>query len=382
MTGISNLGQALDQISRLKSQQITLSDFSTQIATGKKTQQFSGLGTDILRSQRARADVNKLDQYSTNITNAHRRINLMSSSVQAVSGQANTISAALNTLVQGGNLPEFETAQQLAGDVYDYIIDLMNTKDGERYLFAGSDSSVKPIEDQGLYDTYLGTFVPDNETPLAAPPAPNPPLDAAGFIGEWGSGAITTDEFIAAYSSVNENVLGYSEPLVSGTTGDVRVRVDENSDFDYTLLANNEGMKELVMALGVLKNMPLPENSPGALNDPNADLAINDIPPFPSTEKQENFYAVFNDIAAKITNAVDKLEGEEYKLSMVEAQTAVIKDQYRYQMDAFESTIADAENVDLTETVAKIQQLQIGLEASYSVTALISDLTLVNFLGR
>jgi flagellar hook-associated protein 3 FlgL len=382
MTGISNLGQALDQISRLKGQQIRLDIFSTQIATGKKTQQFSGLGTDILRSQRARADINKLDQYSTNITNAQRRIQLMTSSVQAISGQANTISAALNTLVQGGDLPEFETAQKLASDVYDYIIDLMNTKDGERYLFAGSDSSVKPIDDQGLYDSYLGTFLPDNDTPLPAPPTPNPPLVASGFIGEWGSGAITTEDFIAAYSGVNENVLGYSEPLVSGTTGEVRVRVDENSDFDYTLLANNEGMKEIILALGVLKNLPLPENSPGALNDPTATLPIDDVPPFPSTEKQENFFAVFNDIAAKITKAVDKLEGEEYRLSLVEAQTAVIKDQYRFQIDSFKSVIADAENVDLTETVAKIQQLQIGLEASFSVTALISNLTLVNFLGR
>jgi len=38
MTGISNLGQALTQIELLKSQQVTLDGFSTQIATGKKTQ--------------------------------------------------------------------------------------------------------------------------------------------------------------------------------------------------------------------------------------------------------------------------------------------------------------------------------------------------------
>lgn len=381
MTGISNLGQALDQISRLKSQQVTLDMFSTQIATGKKTQQFSGLGTDVLRSQRARADINKLDQYSTNITNASRRMKLMTGSVQAISGQANAISASLTTLVQGGDLPEFETTQKMASDVYDYIIDLMNTKDGERYLFAGSDSSVKPIEDKGLFDSYLGKFVPDDAA-LVAPPTPNPPLVASGFIGDWGDGTITTEEFIATYSGVNETVLGYSEPLVSGTTGEVRVRVDENSDFDYTLLANNEGMKDLILALGVLKNMPLPEDSPGALNDPTATLPINDVPPFPSTEKQENFFAVFNDIAAKIVKAVDKLEGEEHRLALVDAQTAVIKDQYRFQINAFKSTVADAEDVDLTETVAKIQQLQIGLEASYSVTALISNLTLVNFLGR
>lgn len=376
MTGISNLGQALDQISRLKTQQVSLDSLSTQIATGKKTQQFSGLGTDIFRSQRARADINKLDQYSTNITNAHRRINLMTSSVQNIAGQVNNISAALTTMVQGGDLPEFETTQKMASDVYDYIIDLMNTKDGDRYLFAGADSSVKPIEDEGLFNTYLGTFVPD-ETDIM-----NPPLVASGFIGSWGDGTITTDEFINAYSNVNENILGYSESLISGTAGEVSVRVDENSDFDYTLLANTPGMKELVMALGVLKNLPPPEYAPGALNDPTATNALEDTAPFPSTAKQESFYAVFNDLTAKINKAVDKLEGQEYRLSMVEAQTAMIKDQYIYQTNAYKSVVAESEDVDLTDAVTKIQQLQVNLEASYSVTALISDLTLVNFLGR
>ncbi len=376
MTGISNLGQALDQISRLKSQQVNLDTFSTQIATGKKTQQFSGLGTDILRSQRARADINKLDQYTTNITNAQRRIQLMNNSIETVSGQARNISAALNTLVQGGDMPEFETTQKLASDVYDYIIDLLNTKDGERFLFAGSDSEVRPVEDRGLFDSYLGTFVPDDED------IANPPLVASGFIGDWGDGTITTDEFIAAYSGVNENILGYSESLVNGTTGEVRVRVDENSDFDYTVLANNDGFKELITALGVLKNLPPPENAPGALNDPTATRPIDDIPPFPSAEKQANFNQVFNDLASKISGAISKLDSESYGLSLVEAQTEVIKEQYRYQTDAFKDIVAETEDVDLTETIAKIQQLQIGLEASFSVTALISDLTLVNFLGR
>lgn len=376
MTGISNLGQALDQIARLKNQQVTLDTFSTQIATGKKTQQFSGLGTDVLRSQRARADINKLTQYSTNITNSNRRLTLMTGSLEGVSSQANKIVGALNTLKQGGDLPEFETTQKLVSDVYDYIIDLLNTKDGERYLFAGSDSGVKPIEDNGLFDSYLGEFVPD-ETDIT-----NPPLVSSGFIGDWADGTITTDEFIAAYSNVNETILGYSESIVSGTTGQVRVRVDENSDFDYTLLANSPGLKELVTALGVLKNLPPPENAPGALNDPAATLSADDVPPFPSEEKQENFYKVFNDLAAKITKAVDKIEAEEYRLSLVQAQTQTIKEHYRYQIEAFKNTVAEVEDVDLTETVAKIQQLQIGLEASYSVTALISDLTLVNFLGR
>jgi len=251
----------------------------------------------------------------------------------------------------------------------------MNTKDGDRYLFAGSDSQVKPIQDDNLFDTFLGTFRVDDEDLVT-------PLEQSGFIGEWGAGTITTDEFIQAYQNVDENILGYSTPLVNGVSGEVRVRVDENSDFDYTLLANNEGMKELITAIGVLKNMPPPEYAPGALNDPNLPLSATETPPFPPIERQENFYAVINNIAQTITNAVDKIEREEYRLGLVSAQTASIQDQYRFQSNSLKSVISDVEDVDLTETVAKIQQMQISLEASFSVTALVSDLSLVNFLQR
>ena len=376
MTNISTLGQSIDQIMRLKVQQQTIDDLSTQIASGKKTQQFSGLGTDILRTKRARADIAALQQYSTNITNVHRRIGLMNNAITKISDQANLLSNSLNVAVQEGDAPDFESIQQLAGDVYDFILDMMNSKDGDRYLFAGSDSAIKPIDDTGLFDSFLGTFVPD-ETDIT-----NPPLQASGFIGSWGDGTITTDEFIAAYSDTNETILGYSDALVSGTTGDVRVRVDGNSDFDYTVLANNEGMKDLVIAIGVLKSLPPPEHAPGALNDPTATRAADDIPPWPSAEKQENFYAVVNDLAKTIVQAVDKLEAEEYRLSLIEAQTQIVQEQHELQINAFKSTIAEIEDVDLTETVAKIQQVQISLEASFSVTALLADLNLANFLSR
>ncbi|PJF39449.1 MAG: hypothetical protein CUN55_14310, partial [Phototrophicales bacterium] len=342
MTNISNLGQALDQISRIKDQQKTLDTLSTQIATGKKTQQFSGLGSDILRSQRSRTSVKQLEQYSNNITNAHRRIQLMTNSIQEVQAQTNTIVQSLTVAVQAGDFPDFEVIQRLADDVYNFVIEAMNVKDGERYLFAGSDSSVKPIDDKGLFDSFLGEYVPDN-TDIT-----NPPLVAKGFIGDWGDGTITTQEFIDAYHATNENILGYSNSLVSGTTGDVRVRVDENSDFDYTVLANTEGMKDIMIALGVLRSIPSPENTPGALNDPTATRAADDTPPFPSAEKQENFYTVIQDILKTLVGGVDKLEQEEFKLALVEQQTNLVQEDNRLQIDAFKTIISDVEDIDTT----------------------------------
>jgi len=374
MTNISTLGQALDQISRLKDQQTSLDTLSTQIATGKKTQQFSGLNSDVLRTQRSRASISQLEQYSTNITNSQRRMQLMTGSLQQVQAQANVLVDSLTTAVGAGDYPDFEIIQELADDVYDFIIDAMNAKDGERYLFAGSDSSIKPINDKGLLDSFLGEFVPDNSD------IANPPIVASGFVGDWGDGTITTEEFISAYQGTNENILGFSEALVSGTTGEVRVRVDENSDFDYTVLANNDGVKDILKSLAVLRSLPTPANSPGALNDPTATRAADDTPPFPSAEKQDNFFAVIQDVMKTLVSGIKDVEQQEFKIALVEQQTNLIKEDQRIQINAFQSIVSEVEDVDITEAVARIQQVQTSLQTSFQVTALISDLSLANFL--
>lgn len=374
MTNVSTLGQSVDQISRLLRQQSTFEDLSTQLATGKRVDQFSELGSDTLRIQRARADISSLEQYSTNITNSSRRIDLIAGTLEQVTDQVNNILGALRTGVQGGDAPDFETTQQFASDVHDFLLDLINTKDGERFLFAGSDSRIQPIEDRGAFDSFLGTFVPDENDLTASP------LQSSGFIGDWASGFISTEEFIETYSNTPDPVLGYSEALSSGSTGKVSVRVDDNSDFDYTVLGNNEGLRDLVITLGVLKNLPPPEFAPGALNDPTALSTAQDTGPFPSAEKQENFFQVINDLTARIASSTDKIEQDVYRLSLVQAQTFSIQEQQQLQINSFETIISQVEDADITEVSVQIQRLQTSLQASFSVTALAADLTLVNFL--
>ncbi len=374
MTNVSTLGQSVDQISRLLRQQSTFENLATQLSTGKKISQFSELGSDLLRTKRARADIKSLEQYSENITNSSRRIDLMVGSIDQVIDQVNNILGALRTGVQGGDAPDFETTQQFAKDSYDFLLDLINTKDGERYLFAGSDSRVQPIEDKGVFDSFLGSFVPD-ESDLTASP-----LQSSGFIGDWASGFISTDDFINTYSDTSDTILGYSSALSSGTTGKVSVRVDDNSDFDYTVLGNNQALKDLVITLGVLKNLPPPEFSPGALNDPTATTIPEDTNPFPSAEKQDNFYQVINNLTSRIASATDALEQETYKLALVQAQTFSIQEHQTLQINSFETIISQVEDADITEVSIQIQRLQTTLQASFSVTALSADLTLVNFL--
>jgi len=375
MPNISTLGAALDQIAQLKMQQFSLNTLSTQLATGKKTQEFSGLGTDVLASKRARANIGALEGYSNNITNANRRMDFMLTSIKEIQTQAETVVNGITTATQNGDYPDQDIIKDLAANVYDFISTLINTQDGDRYLFAGADSATKPFSDTGLFQSFLGEFLPD-ETDLT-----NPPLVASGAIGQWGDGTITTDQFIASYRGVNETTIGYSASLASDTAGKVFVRADENADFDYTVLADTPGIKEILTALNVLQALPPPQYAPGALNDPTATTFANDVLPFPPAEKQENFFKVINDLGTLITGAIDKLDDERFKLSQVQAQVTLIKDTHNLDTNTFKNIIAETEDVDITEISVRITQLQTQLQASYSVTALISQLTLANFIS-
>ncbi len=374
MVNISTLGQSLDQIARLKVQQTQLDELTRQISSGKKTTRFAGLENDVLTSQRARANTESLEVYLDNIKNTNRRIDLMNSGIDTIRDQAGIILNSLTIAQQQGDYPDLESIQATAQNVLSFIEDTMNIQDGDRYLLAGADSSVRPYENNGLFESFLGEFLPD-ETDLT-----NPPLTASGLIGQWGDGTITTDQFIQTYRNTPENVMGYSNSLSTDSAGRVFVRVDENTELDYTFLADSDPIKDIVIALNVLVAMPPPEYAPGALNDPLATTLPGDVPPSPPEEKQENFFAVITDLMQMLAGAEEELEQETYRLGLVQSQMQQVREDSETDLITLAGIIGDVEDIDLNEAAAQISQLQVTLEASYRVTALVSELSIVNFL--
>lgn len=375
MVNVSTLGQYLDQIARLKGQQQTMGDLTVQVTSGKKSQTLSGLGSSIIATTRARVGVGSLETYSTNITNANRRIDLMQNAIAEIRAQTRNIQGSLDLALQEGDFPDLESIKTLTGSVYDFITDLVNETDGDRYLFGGADTSEPPITDRGLLTSALGEFMPD-EADLT-----NPPLIASGMIGDWGNGTITTEEFIAAYRSTSDTTIGFSNALTTGTAGKMTVRVSDTSEFDYTTLANNTGMKDILRALSVLKELPPVEYAPGALNDPTATTIAEDIAPWPPREKQESFFAVINDLSRMLNSAMENLSQEQFRLSQVQAQTTIVQNSNADQINAYKDIIGEIEDADITEASAKILQMQTQLQASFQITALLSQLTLANYLN-
>ena len=400
MTGISSLAQALGQIDRIQSQQTLLDELSTQLATGKKTQKFSGLNTEILADQRARTDLSALETYVDNIKSAERRTKLTLTAIEEFQQQASNFSDMLvglsqesahqlgepiyyddpltpdveeNTIIGYSSAApdvDFETLQDLASNLYDFMVDLLNTKDGDRYLLGGADTSTPPITDSGVMESAISTR-----------------------INAWQAGTITNEELIADLrdrsidggnlDAITDTIVGYSSTLSAGTAGKVFVRVDEKSEIDSTVFANDPGFRDIMVALSYIKSADLGPIADEVEIDPVTGLpnvTTQGAPGADVNEQKNNFFEVFNFLSTTVNRALDDIDQQRFKLENARARINEIKVNHEQEQNVLKTAIDEIENVDINEVAVRLNSIQLQLEASYGVTARISQLSLVNFL--
>jgi flagellar hook-associated protein 3 FlgL len=402
MTSVSTLGQSLNQIDLIKQQNRLLTTLSTQMSTGKKTTVFSGLGTDVLTSKRARANFKSIETYQNNIDIADRRIRLMLNAINEFKQQAELLSSAIVGLSQQGAHQkngdfvmwddplttaddpiqvgvntaemdvEFRTLQDLATNLYDYMIDLLNAKETDRYLLNGADTLTKPLTDTGALDAKMTNLLTNWKDELS----PN---------------TISTDDLISALRSrttaqnanaITDTIIGYSPALSAGNVGDIFIRVSESSEINYTALANDTSFRNILTGLSFMKNATLAPIAdvfaePYTLGD--API-VNGAPGDTIQEMKQNFYAVFNAVGQMVEEGINAVDTIVAQLEGDRARLNEIRIGYTEQKNALLTTISDVEDVDTNEVAVRLTALQVQLDASYRVTALLQDLSLANFL--
>ena len=398
MTGISTLGLALRQIENLGLQQSQLSELSTQLATGKKSQSYTGLGSDAITSLRSRTELNSISIYVNNIERADTTISLTLSAIEEFQAQSGEFSNTLINLLQEGDhlkgddvlfddpaTPEddaikvgktsavldsdFQSAISHAGNLFNFFDELLNAKEGDRYLLAGADSLNEPYSDNGLLDTTISTLITD-----------------------WKNGAITTEDLISDLfdgtalngnpDAITDATIGFSSALSSDTAGEVFIRADENSEFKYTTKANESAFRDMMVVLAVMKN----ENLPPIIDvyEDGAYPGVPDAKGAPgatAAEQQDSFYELYNAMAQRAATAVDELDQTRFNLETVRVQMTETKESHIAQRELLNNTVSNVENVDVNEVAVRITTLQTQLQASYSVTSLTQNLSLANFLA-
>jgi flagellin-like hook-associated protein FlgL len=121
-------------ILNLRSQLDTLSQ---QLASGKKSTSYSGLGIDSSVATGLRSQISMLAGYANTATNLNTRINVVNLSLQGLADAASSTKSAASgsslVLDNNGQTP----GQQIAYANFTQAVSLLNAQSGDRYLFSG-----------------------------------------------------------------------------------------------------------------------------------------------------------------------------------------------------------------------------------------------------
>jgi len=312
-----------------------MQDLQRQLASGKKHNTLSDFKTDAFRIQDLRAESSRLDVYSKNMKRVQTRMNIMLDSVEQMRTLGNQIQDTIQIQTREGEV-DIQDINSVADMNLSFLYDLMNAKDGDRYLFAGTDAGNKPLEN---IDNLINT------------------MDAE--VSNWLNGSQTYDDMIANIDNLSDKALGLSSSLSSA--GEVTVKIDNNVNIDYSIKADEDGFKDMLKGFALAKAIRFPD-------------AATDV----ATESE--FHKLLTYTGNLVAGGVEKAKDSSYSLSSQYSLLKNVQQQNVSQQGMLTTMIEEKENADPSEVIIGLQSMQTQLTASYEVTRIMSEMSLVNFL--
>ncbi|MBC07800.1 flagellin [Thalassospira sp.] len=384
-----------------------VTDLQNQASSGYKSRNYAGIADSAQRLLNLETEYSRTEQYLRNTTQGKLRLQSMETAVDSML----TIATEMKTLlIQASSAQQADDVniRDEADQALQQIANLLNTNLDGRYLFAGgrSEEPAVDIEKIGAPDNYMSaldkslttattltalgvtsgqiqivsTDIDGNSSTStvnynAATDDIGDIMDAInsvttnraiaslrGLGGEGapllnienvGNGSITITETGAGdlLGKLGMEKIGNPRPDADYYNGDhqiMELRVDEQYDVSYGILADNPAFQQLIQGLGIAASTEDEDALTTALGFINN--AINDLP------------NVQGQIGLDIAN-VERFEERHQDFKVFAAQA-----------------ISDIETVDVPLTLAELTQYETALQASFISISRAADLSLANYL--
>jgi flagellar hook-associated protein 3 FlgL len=135
--------------SQIRNINTQLTDLSTQLSTGKLSQNYSGMGTNEGFAIAGRAQLSNIAAYTDTITNVNVSINLANTALQALTTIRSTVQTGSANTAQDLNVNGQTVAQNTAAAQFGSMVGVLNTQSGNRYLFSGTAFNTPSVADAG-----------------------------------------------------------------------------------------------------------------------------------------------------------------------------------------------------------------------------------------
>ena len=289
-----------------------------QQSTGRAADSYAGLGTSVRGSVDLRPAMAHAQVWQANIDAAGARLDLTQTVMKQVSAVAQEFYAQTDNIndLNAADVPNIAAQAKAA---LQQVAQLLNTKQGDTYVFAGQDSHNPPVPDTDPDTVGAALLASDTAT--------------APFSATLGAGVpkveVGDGQFVSAGIVANANTLAVS---AAPTTGSF--------------------MRDLMRGLATL----------AAMTPATATMALG------------------ADTRARLGSAVSAIATETGALGTLQADLEARKATLGAVQVTLARQVSDVEDADMAQVATRVASLQAQLQASYQVIAGVRSLTLANFL--
>jgi len=346
---ISSLASFLQLNGSIRSLQQALLDGQKELSTGRKADLMADLGNQATADVDLRNAYTETTEYKSTTDLVGTRLDVMQT---AISNIKDAIDKARTQALTANSPVTRQQLQSMAKTAIDQINSLLNTQFGGRALFAGVQTDTQAMQGQNTVNP--ATSLSPTQAVAQIIANLGPMTDAASAVAV----ANGPDGISSLFDNTNSNPnLQYSSTFYNGaTTGTLTARIDRGQEIDYGVRADDPALRESLQGLYMLAAMPS------------------------SSVSDDTYTAWQNEALTHLNNGFQGVVNMAGDLGFKQSAVADAATRHTSTLTQLNTQIANLEQADPYETAAKLNQLQTQLEATFQVTARMSQLTLTKFL--
>lgn len=331
----------------LAQMQARLADANKEVATGRHADVGLKLGDRTGRTVSLRSEMGALESMIASNGLAKARLDQTQSALEGLNALGEKFQQAVISLPS--TALSVDVLKRQAQQGLETVLSTMNATDGRSYLFAGINTSTQPMApyegapkaavDAALVAKFgLSAAAPQDDASGLAAIAPN---DMADFLDT---------EFAALFDSAS-----WTTNWSTASDQPQRSRISSNETADSSVSANQESFRNLAKALTMI-----------------ADIGIDHL----SEETRAVVVAKSRDV---VNGALSQMVSDRAILGVSQQRLDGADTRMRTAKDLVEQRISGFETVDPVEAKVEIDQLSTQIEMSYSLTAKILRLSIMNY---
>ena len=354
MSGIGPIGR-LDAGAMLLRQRLDL--LTRQVSDGRRGPGYGDIAPEARRAIDLRADVARREAWQGTISRALAHTEVTQKALGRMEQIATQFYQEAIRLDGTSGARISAVAAQARAAMAEFAT-LLNERYAGEYIFGGTDSANPPIPDpQGIAGSGMAT---DIAAAVAGLGGGNAAAVAAATRAAALSDAAGTTPFSAFLSDPAQG-LGEPRRSVPSAEGE---RVAYGIHANRNAAATSEGETTGSWARDILRGL-----ATLAAMDP-AQAALG-----------SDFTELMATVRDGMRSAIDALGEERGALGATEQRLEATSRRHAEVSVALRGQLAGIEEVDLAETISRLQATQTQLQASYQAISLVSGLTLTRFLG-